>query len=356
LKLQDEIALQVINALALHLGTKDRTAINKRFTENAEAYDLYVKGRYHWNKRSYGSLAEAERLFRNAIEKDPNFALAYVGLADSLIFYTPSSELRSALLKAIELDPNLGEAWASQGFMLGVHSWRWKEAEDAFKKSIELNPGYATAHHWYGVVLEIQGKHEQAKAQMRRALEIDPLSYNFLADLGQVYYFNREYQTAEEFCKKALDLNPEFPFAHGYLRSIYLQMGRYELAIEEGVKSENFLDQSANDTRAIVARRQESFDQHLALYREGGIRKYLEYLLRVSQTDQGSLNNPNTPYVTATFHTLLGEKEKALDDLERAYQARAFLMAWVKADPVFDSLRSDVRFKAILQKMNLPAD
>lgn len=356
MELQDEIALQVVNALALHLRGTESKALTKRFTQNAEAYELYVKGRYHWNKRSYGSLAEAEHLFRSAIEKDPNFALAYVGLADSLIFYAPSTELNSALRKAIELDPNLAEAWASQGFMLGIHLWRWKEAEESFKKSITLNPGYATAHHWYATLLEIQGKHEEAKAELRRALEIDPLSYNFLADLGQVYYFNREYQTAEEFCKKSLAINPDFSFAHNYLGYIYMQTGRYELAIEEYVKSSNLQEQSNRDSSKVEASRAQTAEEYLALYREGGIKKYLEWMIDFSNSNASSLNNPNSPYHTAIFHTRLGHKEEALSDLERAYKSRAFMMAWVKAEPAFDSLRSDSRFKEILQKMNLPAD
>jgi DNA-binding winged helix-turn-helix (wHTH) protein/TolB-like protein/Flp pilus assembly protein TadD len=356
LALQDEIALQVIDALALHLSSNEEKSLKKRYTQNADAYQLYLKGRYHWNRRNYGGLSEAERLFRNAIEKDPDFALAYVGLADSLMFYSASPELGAALSKAHELDPNLGEAWASSGFLLGIHLWKWKEAEEAFKKSIELNPGYATAHHWYGILLEIQGRSEEAKAELKRALEIDPLSYNFLADLGQVYYFNREYDKAEELCKKALDINPQFPFAHQYLYSIYLHKRQYDIAIDEFVKFMAYEVQTKSDPAGLNQKRLDNLETFRKPYQDGGPAKYFEFRIKRSKEDKSNLSNPNRPYGEAFYYSLLGNKEKAVESLEQAFELRAFSMAWVKAEPTFDSLRGEPRFKAILQKMNLPAD
>jgi DNA-binding winged helix-turn-helix (wHTH) protein/TolB-like protein len=356
LQLQDEIALQVIDALSLHLSSKEEKLLTKRYTQNADAFELYQKGRYHWNKRNYGGLAEAEHLFRNAIEKDPNFALAYVGLADSLIFYSATPELSSAISKALELDPNSAEAWASDGFLLGVHLWKWKEAEEAFKKSIALNPGYATAHHWYGILLGIQGRNEEAKAELRRALEIDPLSHNFLADLGQVYYFNREYDKAEELCKKALDIYPNFGFAHSYLSQIYLRQQRYESAIDEFIKFIIYQGQTNSDPDGAQQRRFEDFEKIKSVFREGGLNKFVEYQLHWSRTEKSSLSNPNRPYGEALYYVLTGNKQEALDGLEKAFELRAFMVAWVKADPAFDSLRTEPRFKAILQKMNLPPD
>ncbi len=356
LQLQDEIALQVIDALSLHLSSNETKSLTKRYTQNADAYQLYLKGRYHWNKRNYGGLSEAEHLFRSAIEKDPNFALAYVGLADSLMFYSASPELSSALSKALELDPNLAEAWASDGFYLGVHQWRWKEAEEAFKKAIDLNPGYATAHHWYGTLLAIQGKNQEAKAELRRALEIDPLSYNFLADLGQVHYFNHEYDKAEEYCKKALDINPNFSFAHQYLYEIYLQQQKYEPAIEEYVKSVMYQSETKSDPDGLAQRRFGDLERFKKPFREGGIKKYFEFQIEDSRTLKGSLSNPNRPYVEALYFSLMGNKEEALEGLEKAFELRAFLLAWVKANPTFDSLRAEPRYKAILQEMGLPLD
>ena len=207
----------MVDALALNLSGNEKTALNKVYTESADAYQLYLKGRYRWNKRDRADVSEAELLFRKAIEKDPNFALAYVGLADSMVFDARQDETHTAISKALELDPNLGEAYATLGFYQTVHKWKWEEAEARFKKSIELNPGYATAHHWYAVLLGIEGRNDEAKVEMQRALEINPTSYNFLADLGQIYYFNHEYDKAKEYCNRALEIYPDFRFAHGYL-------------------------------------------------------------------------------------------------------------------------------------------
>ena len=350
LQLQDEIALQVVNALALNLSGAEEKALTKRYTQNRDAYQLYINGRYHWNKRNDEGLAEAQRLFRNAIQKDPNFALAYVGLADSLLFMQDSAELHSALAKAVELDPGMAEALATRGFVLGVHEWRWNEAEQEFRKSIEINPGYATAHHWYAILLGIEGRNEEAKDEMRRALEIDPMSPNFLADLGQVHYFNREYDKAKEFCNNALAVYPDFIYAHEYLYAIYMQTGEYESGIDELVRLTS--PAGSKDTISVEPARHHKGDQYRGIYRMGGIKKFLEF--RLVQSSQ--IAGPNRYFGEAYNHALLGNKKEALDSLESAFEQGSFMMAWAKAEPAFDSLRSERRFREILQKMNLPPD
>lgn len=349
IQLQNEIALQLVDALSLTLNATEERALTKPYTENADAYQLYLQGRYHWNKRNHESLSEAERLFRNAIEKDPNFALAYVGLADSMIFDYRRGETASAFMKALELDPNLAEAYATIGFYQTVHGWQWQDAEANFKKSIELNPGYSTAHHWYAILLEIEGRDAEAKAEMERALEINPLSYNFLADLGEIYYFNHEYDKAKEYCNKALEIYPDFALAHGHLYRIYLQTGEYDAAINEYKKHMTtqwkFTNQSTSETEA----RLRAVDKEIESYRQGGIRKFLKQRMAVTTPS----NEPSFPYGAASCYALLGEKEKALDNLEKALETRGFMMAWVKADPIFDSLHSEPRYQAILKKMGL---
>lgn len=348
LRLQDEIALQVVDALALSLSGNEQRALTKRFTESADAYQLYVKGRYHWNKRNYEGLGEAERLFRDAINKDPNFALAYVGLADTTAFFYRQAEMYAALDNALELDPNLAEAYATRGFALAIHEWKWKEAEDSFKRSIELNPGYATAHHWYAILLGIEGRYDEAKAEMRRALEINPLSHNFHADLGQVYYFAHEYDTAKEYCYKAVELYPDFAKAHQYLYYVYLLSGEYEAAIEQTLKGD--VGNPPGEQEKVKSAR---FAEGVNSYRHGGIREYMELRVRPSAW---MAQEPSAAYGIAWTRAFLGDKEKALDNLEKAVERRAFMMAWVKADPVFDCLRSEPRYQAILQKMQLPPD
>ena len=343
LRLQDEIAAQLIEALALNLSGADRKALTRRFTESPEAYDLYVKGRFHWNKRNTEGMLEAQRLFRNAIEQDPNFALAYTGLADTLA----TSELtpvvsQQSVNRALELEPDLAEAHATLGFIKMFHEWKWDEAETCFKTSIRLNPNYATAHHWYATLLAIRGRNDEAKSEMRRALEIDPLSHNFLADLGQLHYFAEEYNEAEEYCRRALAIDPSFVFAHDYLYDIYLQTGEHEKAVGENVRYsyyENPLLDKQNMDAAIMAER--------SRVRTLGKNKYLLSTLMPRPM------HPNHSYHNAGVYALTGEAGKALTELEKAFDGRAFISAFVRADPVFRSLRAEPRYQEILRKMNL---
>jgi len=346
LRFQDEIALQVVDALVLKLSGNEKNALTKRYTESADAYQLYLKARYQWNKRNVEGMAEAERLFRNAIEKDPGFALAYAGLADRLAT-TNANEATGAAEKALELDPNLAEAHATFGFIKMFHEWKWVEAESWFKKSLELNPGYATAHHWYATLLEIEGRTDEAKAEFHRAVEINPLSHNFLADLGQAYYFAHEYDNAKEFCRKSLEIYPDFHFAHWYLSDIDLQTGDYDAAVEELLKADvdNSLSQGA------PAKQRGLFEDYLAkwrgVYRQGGVTGF--FASRLTPEDP----NPNACYSNAKGYAFLGDKEKALDNLEASYRGKAFMSVFVKADPVFDGLRSEPRYQAILRRMGL---
>jgi DNA-binding winged helix-turn-helix (wHTH) protein/TolB-like protein/Flp pilus assembly protein TadD len=345
LKVQDEIALQLVDALSLSLSGTEKTALTKRFTENADAYQLYLKGRYHWNKRNQEGMTEAQRLFRNAIEKDPNFALAFVGLADTLAMSDARGEAYNAAQKALELDPDLAEAHASRGFIKMFHEWSWREAEAAFKKSIELNPGYATAYHWYANLLAIEGRNKEAKAALRRALEINPLSHNFLADMGQLHYFGREYEEAKEYCRRALEIYPDFSFAHQYLHYTYLKTGEYDKAIEEIISADRINGNYANQSAELKHRLETNFNKQREAYREGGINGFIENRLANETQDVYHYYN------IAMLHSYLDDKEKALNNLERACQGKAFLGAFVKADPIFDNLRGEPRYHAILKQM-----
>jgi DNA-binding winged helix-turn-helix (wHTH) protein/TolB-like protein/Tfp pilus assembly protein PilF len=347
LRIQDEIALQITDALRLNLNNDEKNARAKRYTDSADAFELYQKGRFEWNKRNWAGISEAQRLFRNAIDKDPNFALAYAGLADTTVFNTDSQEAENAINKALELDPNLAEAYASRGFYQTFQQWQWAAAEESFKKSIALNPNYATAHHWYAQVLTIQGRHEEAKAEMLRALEINPLSHNFLADLGQIYYFNREYREAENYCRRALEIYPDFTFAHTYLMDIYMQTGKYDAAVDEFITASKALGTFNNQS----AERQQGMEREFAATREnfkaGGLRKFVERTVLFLPKD------PALAYHSARFYALIGEREKALERLEFAINGRGFATLFIKADPVFDDLRNEPRYLEVLRKMKL---
>ena len=291
-------------------------------------------------------MSEAGRLFRNAIELDPNFAHAHVGLADVLMMTVQGTGAKVAVEKALELDPDLAEAHASLGFIRMFHDWKWAEAESAFVRSIELNPNYAMAHHWYAQLLAVKGRNGEAKSEMLRALEINPLSHNFLADLGQIYYFNREYKEAEQWCLKALEIYPDFVFANGCLKDTYLKTGEYDKAVEAIINAEKINSAFANQTTERQKERDAYSESRRKTYRAGGIGKFLE-------DSFGKSHDPDAPIGNARIYALLGENEKALDNLERAYEGKAFLSIFVKADPIFDDLRSNPRYEEILRRMNL---
>ena len=346
-RIHAEITEQVVETLALSLSRGEKNALAKPFTESPDAYQLYLRGRYEWNKRTWAGTMDAQRMFRNAIEKDPNFALAYVGLADSIVFGTANSDqVLSAVQRALELDPNLAEAYATLGFLRTFHQWDWEQAENSFQKAIELNPNYGTAHHWYAQLLAIQGRNAEAKTEMQRALEINPLSHNYLADLGQIHYFNREYKDAEEYCRKALEIYPDFIFAHEYLYDIYLKTGEYDRAVESLAAADKQFKSLGNESVEHHKQAVEGLDVQKKLYRYHDIREFLE-------RRTGNTQDANVSYDYATIHSFMGEKEKAIACLEKAYAGRGFLSVFIKADPVFDPLRDDPRYLAILKKMRL---
>ena len=344
LQLQNELAVQIVPVLAVNLSGGEREALARTYTQNADAYELYIRGRYEWNRRTTSGIIEAQRLFRNAIEADPGFALAYVGLADALVMSQPQvGEAPLMIAKALELDPNLGEAYATRGFYQMFFEWEWQRAEESFKRSIELNPNYATAHHWYATLLAVKGETAAARAEMHRALELNPLSHNFLADLGQLHYFSGEYAEAEKYCLKALEIDPDFSFAHEYLHNIYLKTGQYEKAVIEIAKADAINGSYTREVQKV----DEPMGRFRAAFHKAGVSGYLEHRF------PGTTTSPESYYLYAMKHAFLGESEKALDYLEKSTDARMFLSAFLKAEPIFEQLRSEPRYQKILQKMGL---
>jgi tetratricopeptide (TPR) repeat protein len=344
LLVQDSISEHVARALTLNLTGEEKQQITKRHTRSQEAYALYVEGRYHWNKRKM-DMSRAISYFQQAIEKDPDFALAYVGLADTLAMNGPPSEASFAISKAIEMDDSLGEAHASLGFIKMFHRWQWADAEREFKRAIELNPGYATAHQWYAICLAITGRIEEAKAEMRRALDIDPTSPNMNADMGQLLYFERDYDGAIAYCRKALETDPDFFFAHGYLFDIYMKKGMYDQAIEsyfESVRT-SFSDSAKRSLSDVKA-------QYMGVYRNTGIRGFLQGFIKENK-------NVASPYYSAwgaaRCYALLDEREQALSWLEKACESHLFLVPFIAVDPIFDQLRPEPRFQSLLRRMGL---
>ncbi|HUR99042.1 MAG TPA: winged helix-turn-helix domain-containing protein [Pyrinomonadaceae bacterium] len=344
LQLQKDLAVQIVPVLAVNLSGLEREALGRIYTQNADAYELYIRGRYEWNRRNTSGIIESQRLFRNAIAADPGFALAYVGLADSLVMSQPQvGEVPGLIAKALELDPNLAEAYATRGFYQMFYEWEWQRAEESFKRSLELNPNYVTGHHWYATLLAIKGETAAAKSEMRAALDLNPLSHNLLADFGQLHYFSGEYAEAEKFCLKALELDPDFAFAHEYLHNIYLKTGEYEKAVLEIAKADAINGAFPGDVQKLG----EPMGKFGPAFRKSGINGYLETRY------PGTPTSPESFYLYATKHALAGDNATALDYLEKATDARMFLSAFVKADPVFARLRGEPRYQQILRKMRL---
>ncbi|MBI3697405.1 MAG: protein kinase, partial [Acidobacteria bacterium] len=231
---QEEIAKEVSEKLRLRPTGEEQKRLAKRYTENAEAHQLYLRGRYYWNRRTTETLKRAAEYFRQAIDKDPTYALAWAGLADCYALYgaygvlpppEAAPKAKEAANRALVLDDRLAEPHAALGLAKTVYDWDWSGAEREFKRSIEINPSYATAHYWYSICLGATGRLDEAIAGSKRAQEADPLSPNIGTAAGDMFYFARRYDQAIKQYRKTLDMDPNFPRAHWFLAMAYEQVG-----------------------------------------------------------------------------------------------------------------------------------
>jgi DNA-binding winged helix-turn-helix (wHTH) protein/TolB-like protein/Flp pilus assembly protein TadD len=329
---EDAIVWRVSHGLIPVLNPQDQIRLSKQYTDNQEAYEAYLKGRYLWNKRTTDSVRQSIEYFRQALEKDPNFALAYVGLADAYLI-DDVTKAEPALRRALELDDTLGEAHASLGFYRMFWHWDWQAAEPEFERAIELNPNYATAHQWYALYLAVRQRRDEATKEMRQAVEIDPHSPNLNADLGQLYYFAHEYDQAITQCRNALKTDPDFHPAHEYLFLAYMQKSMYAEAVEEYLKSQE-THTSANLTSLRDA------------FVKSGWRGFLKTVLKQRRAKDSTA-------FQAVIYAQLGNKERAIRELERAYDAGDFFLTFIQVEPAYDELRADPRFQDLRRRMNL---
>ena len=346
---QREIAQEIVEKLKLKVSGDDK-ALAKRYTESNEAYQLYLKGRFYWNKRTAEALTKAIAYFNQAIEKDPGFALAYAGLANCYVLHhgnpqPPREKMpkaRAAAMRALELDETLSEAHTSLARVLAVYDWDWPRAEKEFKRAIELNPRDALAHQWYGGYFELMGRRDEALAERKKALELDPLSLASNSELGLTYYFARDYDKAIEQFRMTLELDPNFPLATAQLPVNYELKGMYDQAIAGFQK----LATQRGDTR---------WSNSLAglghAYAMSG--KKAEARAVLAELKQRSQQEYVPADSIALVYAGLGEKDEAFTWLEKAYEDHAFKMAWLKVEPQWDSLRSDPRFADLLRRMRL---
>jgi TolB-like protein/Tfp pilus assembly protein PilF len=343
---ESDIAKTIADTLQARLTGSEKTSIAKAPTADPEAYELYLKGRFFWNKRTGSDLRKAIEYFNQAIAKDPGYALAYTGVADSYLLLpnygaTSTQEVippaRAAASKAIELDDSLAEAHASLG-LLDTLELHLERAITDFERAIELKPNYATAHHWLGLGQMSLGHFDQAIAEEKRAIELDPLSLIINADFGWTYFNARRFGEADAQARKTLEMDPRFFLAHYYLGAALQFRGRLTEAIPEYQKAFEL----NNDLYALAMLGQ-------AYARSGQTDEARKILARLNEEAKSRYV---APYAVALVFLGLGENERALDELERAYETGdTNYLFIIKVDPLLDQLRGQPRFEALAEKI-----
>ena len=345
--LQSEIARDVSSKLRTKLSGADEQKLAKTYTTNSEAYKLYLQGRFYWNKREEKDFRKAIEYFNQAIALDGNYALAYAGLADTYALlatfgFMPSTEgvrkAREFARQAVSLDGGLGEPHTTLGYLSLTFDYDLAGSEREFRRAIELNPNYATAHQWYGEMLLNAGRFDEASAEYRRALEIEPLSLPINWDFGRFLYMSRRYDESMTQHKKTIELDPGFARAHRTLAEVYRVKGDYANAVEERARFFDLIGQS----------------QNAALIRATFARDGWLGFLRLVTAENSPLKDSNNSWVVAKAYLDLGQKDKAFAELNKAYENRLSSLCWLKVEPQLDSLRSDPRFGQLLKKMGFP--
>lgn len=349
-ELEEDISREISGKLRLRLSGEEKKRLVKRYTENTEAYQLYLKGRYYTNKRTEEWIKKGIEYFQQATDTDPNYALAYAGLADAYAFLASSTggmpprdtypKAKAAAQKALLIDDALAEAHTSLGFFYLMYDWNFAEAEREFKRAIKLNPGYANAHDGYGFLLKATARSEEAIRASRQAKKLDPLSLFTNVSLGWAYYFARDYERAIEQGRKALELEPRFDFAYWIVGLALAQRGRMDEAI-------NALNQAVLLTGGGL-----THEAHLGYaYALSGKGEEARQVL--ADLEEIAKEKYVSAYYFAIIHLGLGEQELTFQWLERAFEERAGFLAFIKVEPMFDPLRSDARFSNLLERMGL---
>ena len=340
---QDSISKKVADALRIKFGNKGK----KHYTENVEAYQLYMKGRYHALNLTRSETDKAINYFHQAIEIDPNYALAYMGLARAylpmaLTSGMPSWEVmpkaKAAALKAVELDETLAEAHATLGMIMFWYEWDWKAAEEQYRRAIEIDANSPEAHFGYAHLLSNTARHDQALAEIKLSRELDPVALATNALEGQILSFAGKSDQALEQLNKTIDLNPNFWLSHLFISDVYTEKGMYQEAAAEAKKAGELSGNSQSQAYRAYA-----------LAKAGNLteaREILDQLLKLSNEAYVP------PYNIAVVYNGLGEREKTLDYLEQAYRQKNVLMVFLKVDPKWNSLRNEPRFIDLMRRMN----
>ena len=347
MKVQEEISTEIAARLRAGLTPAQQQIARKRYTEDFEAYKLYIRGRYYWNKRGPADLQRGLSYFQQAIDRDPTYALAYAGLADSYFVECAAGVLpmqegmlkaKAAAMNALQLDDSLPEAHASLAHVLFDYDWNWASAEAEYKRAIALSPSYSYAHYFYGTFLAAMARNSEASAELKRAQELDPLSPMIATFIAKFYYYSRDYRKSIAQYRQVLQFNPEFPVAQNFLVETLERTGSFEEALRQ--MGSNI---SPGVSKTAALRR---------AYETGGGRAYLRERIQQISSDAnaeaGGLSGG-----TASLYSLLGEKDEAFSLLERAYERHELWLLYLNVDPVWDNLRNDSRFQNLLHRVGL---
>ncbi|MCI0444929.1 hypothetical protein L0152_17190 [bacterium] len=350
LTLQGQISKEIADKLRYKITGEQEKLLTKSFTENSEAYQLYLKGRYFWNKRTPQGLQKSLEYYQEAINKDPKYALAYAGMADSYATRALTSEskpsesfpkAKSAAARALELDDTLVEAHATMIRIKSQYDWDWAGVEREYRRTMQLNPNYSLAHGFYAGYLMKMGRHSEGFAERKRALELDPLALGGNAMAGRDYHLAGQYEQAIEQCRKTLEIQPDFFPALIHLAKAYREKGMYHQAIDELSK-----------TNDLTGGRTESISLIGHIYAVMG--KRTEAQKALDELKERSKHRYVSPYHIAVVYAGLGEKDMTFEWLQKAYEDRNELVTFIKFAPEFDNLRSDPRYAELLRKLNLP--
>ncbi|HET7451702.1 MAG TPA: tetratricopeptide repeat protein, partial [Thermoanaerobaculia bacterium] len=342
---QDTLSEKIADALTLRLSEGERRSIRKHFTEDPAAYEAYVEGRWWWNQRTAEGLTKGIALFEKAVAKDPSYALAWAGLADCYplaVWYVPipASEavpkLTEAATRAVALDPNLAEAHLGMGQVYSFR-WDWSEAQRELERAIALNPGYATAHHWYALNLALTGEFDRAIREAQRARELDPLSPSINTDLGWVYYLARRDAEAIAAYRSTLAMDPGFSLAHFDLALVLSESGKHAEAIAEMQKAA----ERGSDYLAGLG----------YVYGRAGMRP--EALRALAQLKALARSRYVPPYHFAWIYTGMGDRDRAIGELEQVYREHTQHVVDFKTVPMFDPLRNDPRYQDLVKRVGL---
>ena len=352
LTIERDLARRISEALRLQLSGQDVARRDKRYTENPQAHIAYVQGRYWWNRRTTEGFEKALTLFDEAIALDSQYAMAYVGKADTyalLAFYSlpPSGVLplaRDAAETAIRLDPTIGQAYPPLGFIYGLHDRDWEAADRAFAKAIDLNPRYATGHHWYTMLLMVLGRFDEGEREISLARQLDPGSLIINSEWGSVALLSRRFDLAIRRSLEVIEMDPSFAVPHVTLGQAYECQQRYDDAIEAYQQarklsggSEGVFAGDLGRAYGLAGRQSEALEE-LRKLTELAKREYIP------------------PTAFASVHAGLGDFDRAFDYLDRAFDDGDMLLSAYKFSPVVDPLRSDPRFDELLERMNFPPD